>query len=336
VKKYKTNLETTMKKTVLLFAFTLGPAAVYAQSSVTLYGNIDTGFVLQSGGPKGWGVGMGSGVQDTNRWGLTGTEDLGNGWKTIFKLEEGYLSTTGAASVAGDAFNRGAYVGLSSPYGTVKAGRDYTPTYNTLGELTPFGNAFSGPSVLFAGEKGGTWASNQLIYDTPQLGGFNGVVTYSPGGAPGSLSDSQQFGYTLGYNVGTLRLEYTHYQLNNTTATDTSREDLLIARYDFGYAIAYFGFGADREPGSADFRDFHVGISKTWDVANVMYVAYEYKNDLDGHAKNVSGLIVNYLYYLSKRTNLYVAGMMLSNTRYSTTKNGSGSRELDVGICHLF
>jgi hypothetical protein len=73
VKKYKTNLETTMKKTVLLFAFTLGPAAVYAQSSVTLYGNIDTGFVLQSGGPKGWGVGMGSGIQDTNRWGLTGT-----------------------------------------------------------------------------------------------------------------------------------------------------------------------------------------------------------------------------------------------------------------------
>jgi predicted porin len=325
-----------MKKTILLFTFALGPAAGYAQSSVTLYGTVDTGLVLQSGGPKGWGVGMGSGIQDTNRWGMIGTEDLGNGWKTIFKLEEGYLLNNGQASVAGDAFNRGAYVGLSSPYGTLKAGRDYTPTYYTLGRLTPFGNAFSGPTVLFAGEKGGTWASNQLIYNTSQLGGFNGALSYGFGNVPGSLSDSQQFGFTLGYNAGNLRLEYSHYQLNNTTATSTSREDLLIARYDFGYATAYFGFGADREPGTADFRDFHVGISKRWNVANELYVAYEYKNDLNGHAMNVSGLIVNYVYSLSKLTNLYVAGMMLSNIRYSTTKNGSGSRELDVGIRHLF
>jgi hypothetical protein len=125
-------------------------------------------------------------------------------------------------------------------------------------------------------------------------------------------------------------------QADNTTANDASREDLLVARCNFGYATTYFGFGADREPGTVNFRDFHVGISRTWNVANVMYVAYEYKNDLDGHSKNLSGLIVNYLYYLSKRTNLNVAGITLGNIRYSTTKNGSGSRELAVGICHLF
>ncbi|MEA3086390.1 MAG: hypothetical protein QOC89_4087, partial [Paraburkholderia sp.] len=84
------------------------------------------------------------------------------------------------------------------------------------------------------------------------------------------------------------------------------------------------------------FRDFHVGVSKRWNMANELYVAYEYKNDLNGHAMNVSGLIVNYLYFLSKRTNLYVAGMMLSNIRYTTTKYGSGSRELDFGIRHRF
>jgi predicted porin len=325
-----------MKKAILVLTFALGPVAAHAQSSVTLYGTIDTGVVMQSGGPKGWSVGLGSGIEDTNRWGMTGTEDLGNGWKTFFKLEEGYLSTTGAASVPGYAFNRGSYVGMSGPYGSLKAGRDYTPTYNTLGKLTPFGNAFSGPTVLFAGEKGGTWASDQLIYNTPQLGGFNGVLTYSPGGVPGSVADSQQYGYSLGYDIGSLRLEYSHYQLNNSTATMTSREDLLIARYNFDSASVFFGVGSDREPGTADFRDFHVGVSKTWDVVNQVYVAYEYKNDLNGHAKNVSGLIVDYLYFLSKRTNLYVGAMDLSNTRYTTTKNGVGNRELDFGIRHLF
>jgi predicted porin len=325
-----------MKKTLLLLTVALGSAAVHAQSSTTLYGTIDTGLVVEGGGPKGWGVNMSSGIQDTDRWGIAGSEDIGNGVKVIFKLEEGFLSNNGTTSVAGDAFNRGAYVGISSQYGTFKMGRDYTPTYLALGDVSPFGNAFSGPIVLFAGEKGGTWASNQLIYDTPQLGGFSGIFSYSPGGVPGSLSDSQQFGFSLGYHTGGLKLQYAHYQFNNTTATDTSREDLLTARYDFGFATAYLGFGVDREPGTADFRDFHVGISKRWNINNLLYIAYEYKNDMDGHAMNVSGVIVNYAYYLSKQTNLYLAGMVLSNTRYSTTKFGSGSREFDVGIRHLF
>jgi len=325
-----------MKKTCLFFACALGPVAAHAQSSVTLYGTIDTGIVLQSGGPKGWGVGMASGMEDTNRWGLIGSEDLGGGMTTFFKLEEGYLSNNGQLSVAGDAFNRGAYLGLSSPYGTIKAGRDYTPIYRTLADLSPFGNAFSGPIVLFAGEKGGTWSSNEVVYSTPKLGGFTASAAYTFGNVPGSLSDAQQYGFNVGYSVGELKLQYAHYQLNNATATTTAREDLLTGHYDFGVATAYFGFGIDRQPGSADFRDYHFGASKIWNVVNQIYVAYEYKDDLHGHAMNVSGLIVNYTYTLSKRTNLYVAGMMLSNIRYTTTKFGSGSRELDVGIRHLF
>jgi predicted porin len=323
------------KKTLLLSAIAYCPMAAFAQSSVTLYGTLDTGVVVQGGGSKGWGVNMSSGIQDVDRWGMIGSEDLGNGIKAIFKLEEGFLANNGQQSVAGDAFNRGAYIGLSTPYGTLKAGRDYTPTYLAMADMSPFGNAFSGSIVTFNGEKAGSWASNQVIYDSPKLGGFEGLVSYSFGGVPGSLSDSQQFGFRLRYSTGGLRLQYAHYQLNDATATDTTREDIATARYDFGYASAYLAFGVDREPGLADFRDFHVGISKHW-AFNELYVAYDYKNDLDGHALNTSGVIVNYAYFLSKQTNLYVGAMLLSNTRYSTTKFGTGSRELDLGVRHLF
>src|ERR1700679_669324 len=74
----------SMKKW-LLFASLLGSsAAVYAQSSVTLYGRIDTGIQYQTGMPQGNLFSMETGNWDTPRFGLKGSEDIGGGTKVIF------------------------------------------------------------------------------------------------------------------------------------------------------------------------------------------------------------------------------------------------------------
>src|SRR5581483_8294391 len=74
-----------------------------AQSSVILYGVVDTGLSYQSsqtalGSTSGGrsAVKMSNGVYNGSRFGFKGAEDLGGGTKAIFTLEEGFNSATGA------------------------------------------------------------------------------------------------------------------------------------------------------------------------------------------------------------------------------------------------
>lgn len=74
--------------------------AAHAQSSVTLYGLIDNGVSYVSNQRTASGAGhsnvfASSGNIVGNRWGVTGSEDLGGGLQAIFKLENGFTGTNG-------------------------------------------------------------------------------------------------------------------------------------------------------------------------------------------------------------------------------------------------
>ncbi|MBX4145612.1 porin, partial [Ralstonia pickettii] len=115
-----------MKKLALstLSLALLGAAgAAQAQSSVTLYGVIDTSITYVHGndgqGNNAWS--MGSGNLQGSRFGLKGAEDLGGGLKAIFTLESGFNIGNGKLGNNGGMFNRQAFVGLSSQYGLERA-----------------------------------------------------------------------------------------------------------------------------------------------------------------------------------------------------------------------
>ncbi|MGB8421866.1 porin, partial [Paraburkholderia sp.] len=134
-----------MKKALATSALGLVALGAHAQSSVTLYGIVDTGIGYQSsqtslGSTTGGHsvVKMINGIWAGSRFGLKGAEDLGGGTKAIFQLEEGFNSATGAQSVSGLAFNRQAYVGLANAtYGSFTAGRQYTAYYSLLSPYSP-------------------------------------------------------------------------------------------------------------------------------------------------------------------------------------------------------
>lgn len=65
---------------------------------------------------------MQSGFSTGNRWGLTGTEDIGNA-KVGFVLESGFNSDDGTSGQGGRLFGREAQVNVSGAYGTLYAGR---------------------------------------------------------------------------------------------------------------------------------------------------------------------------------------------------------------------
>src|SRR5215469_10241739 len=110
-------------------------SAAHAQSSVTLYGLIDTSLLYSSsarvnaanpsaGGGTQWQEFAGS--LSTPRWGMRGSEDLGGGLKADFMLESGFNSTNGTLKNGGDLFGRQAWIGLNaSQYGTLTLGRQY-------------------------------------------------------------------------------------------------------------------------------------------------------------------------------------------------------------------
>ncbi|WOD14663.1 porin [Paraburkholderia kirstenboschensis] len=107
----------------------------HAQSSVTLYGTIDTSMVYANNARTGTGQGasqfmLASGSLSTSRWGLRGNEDLGGGLHAMFDLENGFTVNNGAlknsTAAQTDLFGRQAWVGLSSSqYGTLTLGRQY-------------------------------------------------------------------------------------------------------------------------------------------------------------------------------------------------------------------
>ncbi|MDY3331205.1 MAG: porin [Pelistega sp.] len=173
-----------MKKSVLFLALTGALAStVQADTTVTLYGVVDGGIgvtdqSIRVDGESVWAkrtIGVRSGVQAGNRWGLRGQEDLGNGTSAIFQLESGFDLNDGTSLQGGRLFGRRAVVGLTSDsWGTVTIGRQYPVADDFIAKLDPFGISYSQASFTrtFA-DSVGVRRDNVIKYLSPSFSGFS-------------------------------------------------------------------------------------------------------------------------------------------------------------------
>lgn len=325
-----------MKK--IIFLLGVFSAAASAQTSVTIYGIVDTGLVSESGGPKGSAIKLESGVSTSSRLGFRGSEDLGSGLSAIFTLEMGFLADTGALDNTGNVlFNRQSFVGLKGPVGAITMGRQYTPIYSTLLIADPLGNNYGGASgQLMSGEKAGTRMNNTVMYASPDLNGFNAQAAYGFGEVPGDNEKSRQIGFAAGYAKGPATIKVAYNRTNNATATDSAKNTLVVGRYDFGMVAASLGYGINKGLGKIDSRDLLLGVSVPFGAHTVM-ATYIRKDDKSAaNTLDVHQVAAAYNYALSNRTSLYAAYAKLSNTHFTTTKFGTGDKELDIGIRHTF
>lgn len=130
-----------MKKSIIALAVMSALSmSAQAQSNVTLYGIVDVSMRHDTDfSASGSRTAQVSGMLNTSRWGLRGTEDLGPDLKAHFTLEGGISPDTGAQSEALSLFDRRAFVGLSGSWGKIDIGRtptfgwDLTPVYDPLG-----------------------------------------------------------------------------------------------------------------------------------------------------------------------------------------------------------
>jgi len=360
----KTFLALSMISAIGFMSTIAGSAA--AQSTVTIYGIADTGIAIEKGGSAGSVSKLTSGIGSGSRLGFKGTEDLGGGLSAFFLLESGINIDAGSSGQGGLMFGRQAYVGVKGDFGTLTAGRQYTPEYLTLAFADPFGTGFAGDAANIM-PNSGTGASrmdNTLKYVTPSFDGFTGELAYGFGETAGDTSTGRQIGAAIGYTSGPFAVRLGYHKRNNDTTTLKNTEDgkttLLAATYDFGVAKAHLAYGINKglnssplrntanpygsliaPTASTDSTDFLLGVTMPFG-SNKILASYIRKDDKTTKNQDASQLAVAYIYSLSKRTDLYAAYARIDNkngagyTVGSAIEAGSGDSALHLGIRHSF
>jgi predicted porin len=202
---------------------------VFAQSSVTLYGLLDEGInyannvqTAQAGAPHGRTgasqFSMTSGVMQASRWGLRGTEDLGGGYGAIFVIENGFDVGTGRIQQGGTFFGRQSYVGVTSPWGNITAGRQYDSIVDSIGPMQAgsyAGGAFADHPGDIDNVADTQRINNSVKYTSPTFGGLTLTGLYSFGGTPGSFGKNSIWSLGARYVLGPLALAGGYMHVNN-------------------------------------------------------------------------------------------------------------------------
>lgn len=361
-------------------------SAAQAQS-VTLYGGADANITRISGGGKSV-TQLRDGGMYVTKLGIKGSEDLGGGYRAQFTLEGEISSDTGTGGgcyspnnqastgvAAGGGFNfcRQATLGLVTPAGELRMGRDYTATFVPATYFDPFFSAGVASATNFQAYYAPAplhlpmlvRASNMLQLHLPSrlLPGFWGYAQHAFKEGLGA----DYTGIGTGYYRGPLLLSAAIGRSKNVAGTgytwlnaDTRAADNRLDIYSFGGSYDFSGFrvmgfyhaqklkafnytGLPTERNrKAD--DLLLGFSWAIGVHTVKGSVLK-RNDKGVANYDGSMTALGYSHHLSKRTALYANYARFSNKGMGnwqfagsplSTVPGGSSTALQTGISHSF
>ena len=302
------------KSLISLVVLSTMAGAAYAQSSVTLYGIIDSGMnyttnvqtARSATGPVGaHQIAMiegGSAGLQGSRWGLKGTEDLGGDLKSLFLLESGFYSNNGVLNQGGAEFGRQAYVGLRNGFGTVTLGRQYDPVVDMFGPFLAApqwgGYMTSHPSDL-DNALNSRRINSSIKFRSANYNGLTVEALMNLGGTPGSFSSNWIWGAGASYAHGPFSIGAGYLNIRNPNTSF---------------------FGANPNAGPATTNNLGSFGSATSPESNPVFAGYASANRLEiaavGAGVALGALNVNLAY---------------SNTRFEKMGSASGPNTLHYG-----
>lgn len=362
-----------MKKSLIALA-ALGAfaGAAHAQSSVTLYGLIDSAVRYDDHADAAGksNITLGQGAYAGSRWGLKGVEDLGGGLKAIFQLESGFEPGTGnsgnasAASGYGEAagsrlFSRQAWVGLQGPLGSVKFGRQDTITRSTIIANDPFAFSALDETSFFAKASGdGAGTTDPTAYVTSRNdnmiryeGSFDGLkvgASYTLGEQAANKESNRAFAVSAGYTYGPYALNASYENAKSAAlASPELRQTAVVGGTATFGALKYFANFIYTNFDKAQVRSnlytlgAKYGITPAIDLTGAVYF------DDRTNANSSQGKRVVYAalaeYKFSKRTSTYLEvdyTDLRSNYSALSLSTAAGSEDhrfgAMVGIKHAF
>lgn len=216
-------------------------------ANVDVYGRIDTGLSYVHYDETGLSdakdtLSLDSGMSSGNRWGLKGSEDLGNGYQVGFVLESGFDADTGALG-AGGIFAREATLRVSGPFGSIYAGRmgrigsDAGSVGFYAGSVSPFGSGWGKMPGHFAVTANyDSRYNNALAYVSPKVGPVTVYAQYTMGNATENESgDDRLFSLGAQADFGALQVLGLVEYLNKKSVAGTIVYD--DSQYDDSYTI---------------------------------------------------------------------------------------------------
>jgi len=367
-----------MKKTLIAASLLAGFAgAAHAQSNVTLYGVVDIGLgynkvKLPKNINANYGsqsrLGMIDGVQNGSRWGLRGSEDLGDGLRAVFQLESGFNSRTGSAGQGGRLFGRHATLGLAGDsWGQLDFGRQTNMASKYFGDIDPMSAAYTQSNLGHGiGSVNTRRLSNMVMYRTPDISGFQFGIGYSfntqGAGAEDFRTRHNNRSLTTGlrYLNGPLNIAVSFDRIGVANQKAKPTIYAIGATYDFEVvkvAAAYgrtsdgwmngqeaqgLTSGWDGELFAKGFKanSYMLGLSAPLGDGSKVFTSWQHikpKNNklvmvtADDETTNVYS--VGYTYDLSKRTNLYSYASYATNYYFT---DGVKSTAVGVGLRHRF
>jgi predicted porin len=355
-----------MKQKILLLSASMACGVASAQSSVTVFGLLDMGVSRYqvSGGQSR--TELSHSAHLASRLGFRGTEDLGGGWSAGFHLEAPLSPDDGTAS--GLNFARRSTLSLVGPYGELRLGRDYTPSFWNDVSFDPFGPGSVGTNLIlmsrltttatpFAPGVAGNnptvnRSSNSIGYFLPKnLGGFYGQAMYAfHEQSTAGQTRGRYVGLRGGYASGPLDMAIAHGQVDGATPATAAAPDVktsnLGASYNLG-AIKLMGELSRESLGIANGRSVAtgalIGFTAPVGVGEIRVAYSRVAVDHAGTEPRASRLAVGYVHSLSKRTSLYAIAGSTRNSGGATMAVGSlkgvadrSASGYNLGVRHAF
>ena len=328
-----------MKKSLVALVVLGLSSVAMAQSSVTLYGVADAGVGkinksndlrcdrvtgVCTGTSKTHFIGTTLMNNGDSRVGLKGVEDIGGGLNAGFNFETGLSLADGSTRVAAPLtslvtgfWQRQANVWVGGPWGTVKLGRQFSPSYlaNSMYDLTSMANyAVVGNTYRFLGF-GERRVPSAFAYISPSFSGVTAAVGYITKTDLGLPSNKAAWDAAVLYGDGPISAG-----LGVNKLGDSKTNYQLGGKYDFGgFAVAASYTQATRPDQRDVRRGFGLGGSAVFGAFSaVVDLSRDTKNQwvygLLGTNKKYTNGLVELKYALSKRTSLYGAYLRLDKT----------------------
>jgi predicted porin len=363
-----------MKKTMCSAIALIGglcASTAMAQSSVTIYGLLDTGVVYTTNAnAAGNSITKMPSLTGSfpSRIGFRGVEDLGNGLQALFVLENGFGVDNGTIGQGARLFGRQANVGLKGAFGTLTLGRQINMTY-----LSGMKSDVMGPNVFSIGSIDGYLPNSRSDNAIGYLGTFNEFTvgaTYSfgrdtsatggpaatgcAGEVPGNSKACRQITGLLAYDNNAFGINTTYdVMYGNTGAaaplitSDSSDKRATINAYAMLGAVKIGGGVIDRRVRAAttnlDSDLYYLGASYPVSPA-VVVDAQVARRDIKNSADDVTMLVARVTYNLSKRTAVYSSLGRMKNSGAAqvaldaggTVGAGMSQTGLSAGLRHNF
>jgi predicted porin len=258
----------------------LAATSAFAQSSVTIYGQLDSGVYRVknlSNDDKSATV-YGDGAIFSPVLGFKGLEDMGGGLKAGFQMETDVQTNNGGENQNGQ-FRRQANVSVGGGFGEVKLGITTNPIIATNGALMPTGANGNTVSTVTSTALGYAdfYTKNAVTYTSPAIMGVTAQLQKGMSNDTTAANNGSMTAYSLAYVQGPLEVRYAAQERNAATAG-------IAATAPNGSSAATFDKTSSVMGAKYTVGQWSVGAATMKSEGAIGY-------DFNGTAKNVAGSV---------------------------------------------